>query len=366
MNIGYNPHLGYETDVLKGYESMVYKIANKYRIALNAGVDYEDLVSIGTLGLIEAFRNFDPDRFHGKVTSFATYAYPMIQWQIQKFVRDKRHLVRLPRALQSKLTTIRKRGWMNDSAESIAEKTGWKLKETEDALRLLDGWSTSSIDQPMAITYKGDEETSMLDILPSNADFTNVYVQEFVSLLDPFEKVVLRLRMQDLSQGQIAESVGSAQPHVSRILKRIGKKYIQFQAGTLKREGTEMSRGKGSQTLIGSNIEWFVDEVVSTTPTIGLNTQGLHLNTRAVHEIGCKAGQCLQVGFDPEGNRLVVQVANKGLKLRTSSGDKSGGLRLINSRLSAWLKEKQVTSKRYALRVDPSTDLFYIELERHA
>lgn len=366
MNIGYNPHLGYEADLLRDYESMVYKIANKYRIALNAGLDYEDLVSIGTLGLIEAFRNYDPDRFHGKVTSFATYAYPMIQWQIQKFVRDKRHLVRLPRALQSKLTTIRKRGWINDSAESIAEKTGWKLKETEDALRLLDGWSTSSLDQPMAVTYKGDEEISMLDILPSNADFTNVYVEEFISLLDPFERAVLQLRLQDLSQGQIAESVGRAQPHVSRILKRIGNKYIQFQAGTLKREGTQMSRGKGNQTLIGSNIEWFVDEVVSTTPTIGLNTSGLHLNTRAVHEIGCKAGQCLQVGYDPEGIRLVVQVANKGLKLRTSSGDKSGGLRLVNSRLSAWLKEKQVTPKRYALRADPSTDLFYIELERHA
>ncbi|MFB6473321.1 sigma-70 family RNA polymerase sigma factor [Paenibacillus glucanolyticus] len=366
MNIGYNPHLGYEDEVLQGYKQMVHSVANKFRVSISAGIEYADLVSIGTMGLITAFRNYDPDRFDGRVTSFGTYAYPMIKWEIQRYLRDRRNLIRVPRSIQRIMTSIRKQGWMEESADFIAEKGGWNLSEVQEAQKHINGWSIASLDRAVMSSGESDEEKSILDLLPSTSDFTGVYVQEFASLLEPRERSVLELRLQDRTQGQIAQAIGRTQVQVSRIIKQIGNKFIQFQDGTLKREGAQMSRGKGNQTLIGANIEWFVDEVVSTTPTIGLNTSGLHLNTRAVHEIGCKAGQCLQVGFDPEGTRLVVQVANKGLKLRSSSGDKSGGLRLVNTRLSAWLKEKQVTPKRYALRADPSTELFYIELERHA
>lgn len=361
LNIGYNPHLGYEADVVHDYQRMVHKIANKYRVALNAGLDYDDLISIGTLGLIEAFRNYDPDRFRGKVNSFATYAYPMIQWNIQRFVRDKRHLVRLPRALQSKMTIIRNRGWANESAEFISESAGWKLAETREVLRLMEGWSISSVDQPL-----GNEEISLLDTLPGSADFTGVHVKEFISFLDQRERAVLEMRLSDKTQGQIAQSIGITQVHVSRILKQIGSKFIQYQAGTLKREGIQMSRGRGSQPVLNANIEWFVDEAIPTTPTVGLNNQGIHLNKRAVHEMGCKPGQCLQVGYDPEGQRLVMQVSSKGLQLRAVSGDKTGGLRVVNKRLSAWLSQKQLTPKRYALKADTSADLFYIQLEQLA
>ncbi|MEK3735494.1 sigma-70 family RNA polymerase sigma factor [Paenibacillus sp. FSL M8-0334] len=362
MNIGYNPHLGYEADIVKNYENLVHKVAKRYRVALNAGLDYEDLVSVGTMGLIDAFRKYDPSRFDGAVNSFITLAYPSIQGNILNFLRDKRYLVRIPRRLQSKINVIRKQGWSDESPESIVKKTGWKLDEARNALQLLNGWSAVSLDRPMTVSYKADEDVTMLDILPSTTDFSDIYVKEFLTLLDPIERTVLRLRLQGWSQRQISQHIGRSQTIVGRIMKRIGNKYIQYQAGTLIQEGTRMSRGRSN---IGGNIEWFVDEGVSTTPTIGLNGHGIHLNKRAVHEMGCKAGQCLQVGYDPEGNRLVMQVANKGLQLRTQSGD-NGGLRLINKRLSAWLNQKQVTTKRYALQVDTERDLFYIQLESHA
>ncbi|WP_390905302.1 sigma factor [Paenibacillus melissococcoides] len=48
---------------------LVHSVANKFRGVLGNGLDYEDLVSVGTLGLIMAFRNFD-----GRVNAFSTYA----------------------------------------------------------------------------------------------------------------------------------------------------------------------------------------------------------------------------------------------------------------------------------------------------
>lgn len=78
----YNPHLGYEAEVIQNNMRMVHAVAKKYTVVIGNGLDYDDLVSIGTFGLIEAFRNYDPSRFNGKVTAFSTYAFPMIRWSI--------------------------------------------------------------------------------------------------------------------------------------------------------------------------------------------------------------------------------------------------------------------------------------------
>ncbi|MBH0343818.1 hypothetical protein, partial [Paenibacillus larvae] len=114
------------------------------------------------------------------------------------------------------------------------------------------------------------------------------------------------------------------------------------------------------------SIEWFVDEVVPTNPTIGLNSQGMHFNQRAVQQIGCNAGQCVQIGYDAGGPRLIIQVGDNGLKLRAQKGDRNGTLRIINKRLPDWLRQKKVTRKRYALQADTESGFYYIELDRHA
>ncbi|MEV2390745.1 sigma-70 family RNA polymerase sigma factor [Paenibacillus larvae] len=362
MSIRYNPHLGYEDEMIPAYEKMVHSVARKYRSCIGAGLDYDDLVSVGMIGLIQAFRNYDPDRFNRKVSSFSTYAFNMIKWSIQRFLADKRFSVRVPRSIQNKLTVIWKQGWDQESAESIAEKTGWKLPEIREAQRHIAGWSVASLDQALSSSDKTDEEATMLDVLPAMTDFTSVHVQDFLCALKPLERAVLELRLQDQTQKEIAMHIGKTQMYVSRILKKIKDKYTQFQAGTLKREAINMSKGRGNQMVSNPGIEWFVDEVVQTNPTIGLNSQGMHFNQRAVHQMGCKAGQCVQIGYDPEGPRLIIQVGDNGLKLRAQKSD--SGLRIINKRLPDWLRRKKVTPKRYALQTD--TGFYYIELDRHA
>ncbi|AVF27107.1 sigma-70 family RNA polymerase sigma factor [Paenibacillus larvae] len=366
MSIRYNPHLGNEGEVIQAYEKMVHSVARKYRSFIGAGLDYDDLVSVGMIGLIQAFRNYDPDRFNGKVTSFSTYAMPMIRGNMNNFLKSKHYLVRVPRSIQDKLNIIRKNGWDQESAESIAEKTGWKLSEIREVQRHLAGWSVASLDQAMSSPDKPDEEATMLDVLPVMTDFTSAYVQDFLSALKPEERAVVELRMQDQAQREIAESLGKSQGCVSRILKKIGEKYNQFQAGNLKREAVKMSRGQGNQTALNTSIEWFVDEVVPTNPTIGLNSQGMHFNQRAVQQIGCNAGQCVQIGYDAGGPRLIIQVGDNGLKLRAQKGDRNGTLRIINKRLPDWLRQKKVTRKRYALQADTESGFYYIELDRHA
>ena len=48
------------------------------------GTEYEDLVQIGTVGMLKAIRTFEPDRG----TVFSTYAVPLITGEIRRHLRD--------------------------------------------------------------------------------------------------------------------------------------------------------------------------------------------------------------------------------------------------------------------------------------
>ncbi|NGP62685.1 sigma-70 family RNA polymerase sigma factor [Paenibacillus thiaminolyticus] len=216
----YNPHLGYEADVIQNNMGMVHSVANKFRIAIGTGLDYEDLVSVGTLGLIMAFRNFD-----GRVNAFSTYAFPWIKGMIQRFLQEKRHSVRIPRKIQERLRIIRKQGWTEEPAEAIAEKSGWRLEEVYEVLNHLDGWSVASLDQTIPTA---ENELTLLDMLPDTADFSGIDVQEFFSYLTTAERTVIKMRMEGYTQQQIAHKINKSQVFVSRLIKRIQEKSRSF------------------------------------------------------------------------------------------------------------------------------------------
>lgn len=69
------------SELVNGNMGLVKSIALRFR---ERGVDFEDLVQIGTIGLIKAIRNFDTS----VGTRFSTYAVPMIMGEIKKYLRD--------------------------------------------------------------------------------------------------------------------------------------------------------------------------------------------------------------------------------------------------------------------------------------
>ncbi|MBQ4509892.1 MAG: sigma-70 family RNA polymerase sigma factor, partial [Clostridia bacterium] len=60
---------------------LVRSIALRFR---DRGVEYEDLIQIGSIGMLKAIRSFDLD----KGTVFSTYAVPLIIGEIKRFIRD--------------------------------------------------------------------------------------------------------------------------------------------------------------------------------------------------------------------------------------------------------------------------------------
>src|SRR6185312_4697792 len=71
--------------VVKAHKGLVHMECNKVRyVAASVGMDYEDLYSIGSIGLLKAFENFNPE--YG--VRFSTYAVPLIWGELQRSIRD--------------------------------------------------------------------------------------------------------------------------------------------------------------------------------------------------------------------------------------------------------------------------------------
>lgn len=158
---------------------LVAHIVKKFE---NTGEDNEDLISIGTIGLIKGIESFSP----GKGTKLATYAARCIENEILMHLRA--------------------------------------LKKTKKDVSLQD---------PIGQDKEGNE-ISLIDILKAeNADVVELIqlnmevekIQEYLQILDKREKEVIIGRYglglkEEMTQREIAKTLGISRSYVSRIEKR--------------------------------------------------------------------------------------------------------------------------------------------------
>ena len=93
---------------------------------VNRGEPLDDLVQVGTLGLLKAIDRFDPERG----VEFTTYATPTIVGEIKRHFRDKGWAVKVPRRLQELNQSV------NRSVETLAIELGRSPTVAELAERL--------------------------------------------------------------------------------------------------------------------------------------------------------------------------------------------------------------------------------------
>jgi RNA polymerase sigma-B factor len=203
---------------------LVEHCARRFR---NRGEPFEDLVQVGTIGLIKSVDRFDTDRG----VEFSTYATPTIIGEIKRYFRDKGWAIRVPRRLQelrmqigavtAELTQILGR---SPTPRELAEAIGCTVEDIVEGIESSNAYSTLSLD---ATNDDSDEGAgSMLDALGiEDAGLEHVEIRESIKplldRLDPREKKILLLRFfKNMTQSQIAEEIGVSQMHVSRLLTR--------------------------------------------------------------------------------------------------------------------------------------------------
>ena len=164
---------------------LVVYIAQKFD---NTGVGVEDLISIGTIGLIKAINTFNPE----KKIKLATYASRCIENEILMYLRRN-------------------------------NKTRMEV----------------SIDEPLNVDWDGNE-LLLSDILGTDEDVISRRLEDEVEIsllskairkLSPREQTIIRLRFglgkenaAEKTQKEVADLLGISQSYISRLEKRIMKR----------------------------------------------------------------------------------------------------------------------------------------------
>lgn len=209
------------------------------------GYDMDDLFQIGCIGLMKAIDKFDLQY----EVRFSTYAVPMIQGEIKRFLRDD-GMVKVSR-------TLKENGWKvkqaaerlsqqlgrEASLQELSEETGITIEdivlamdanvEVESIYKSIyqsDGNEIYLVDQVVGgsggmnyngvgrtvLSGSGHEDTEKEKIL------NHMLLEQLLGKLDDREMELIRMRyFQDKTQVEVAKHMGISQVQVSRMEKRI-------------------------------------------------------------------------------------------------------------------------------------------------
>lgn len=204
--------------------SLVKYAAHRFR---NRSDPPEDVIQVGTIGLIKAINRYDPERG----VEFATFALPTITGEIKRFFRDSTWSVKVPRRLQELRLDIAK---THDAMEQrlgrrptdpeLAQRLGISEDELADGHRAANGYSAGSLDIPAGDDSEATPLARSLGVEEAAYDKIECLesLKPLLAGLGERDRLILSLRFGDeLTQKEIGARLGISQMHVSRLLGRI-------------------------------------------------------------------------------------------------------------------------------------------------
>ena len=200
---------------------LVRSLAARFR---DRGTEMEDLIQIGTIGMIKAIRSFELSRD----TTFSTYAVPLIIGEIRRHLRDDGliKVSRYHRKLGLELANVRnrivtQRGY-DPRIEELAEACGVGVEEAAVALE--------AISPVTSLSEVVGGEDSNLTLESRLADDDNeiertadriALGQAISHMPEMWQKIVLLRYYRNMTQQETADALGLSQVKVSREEKKI-------------------------------------------------------------------------------------------------------------------------------------------------
>ncbi len=193
------------------------------------GETYEDLLQVGSIGLIRAIERFEMSKGH----AFSSFAVPYIRGEIQHYLRDKSPCLRIPRqwiALQTQATHIVQSLQIQlkrpPTDAEIASALEISLAEWQQVKLANRNRSPLSLDAPLS--DEDDGCTSLGEIVPDThyrsfqlAQEDVIRLQQALSTLeDRTRKILEFVFLYDLTQKETAERMGISAVTVSRRVKK--------------------------------------------------------------------------------------------------------------------------------------------------
>ncbi|MFD9539135.1 SigB/SigF/SigG family RNA polymerase sigma factor [Streptomyces sp. NPDC060022] len=207
--------------------SLVQFAASRFR---NRGAGaMEDIVQVGTIGLIKAIDRFDLSRG----VEFSSFAVPYIVGEIKRSFRDTSWAVHVPRRMQEMRVDLARAKenlcltlGRDPTVGELAEHLGVAEDVVSEGIIAANGYTAGSLD---VYPSTGDEVPNART-RAANMGATDPRIEIIDNLLalapllgelDPRERRIIDMRFgQDMTQAQIGDVLGVSQMHISRLLGR--------------------------------------------------------------------------------------------------------------------------------------------------
>ena len=199
---------------------LVRSIALRFR---DRGTDYEDLVQIGTIGMIKAVRSFSFE----KEVVFSTYAVPLIMGEIKRHLRDDGPIKvsRIYKKMSMEIGRARNKIISDEGREptivELASICGISVEDAAFALETINPISS------LSETFGDDEKLTLESQLASNdreIEKMNdkIALGQAIALLPrDWQKIITMRYYRNMTQQQVADALGLSQVKISREEKKI-------------------------------------------------------------------------------------------------------------------------------------------------
>ncbi len=203
---------------------LVYSLVQRF---LGRGFEKDDLCQVGIIGLLKAIDNFDLSY----ANCFSTYAVPMIIGEIKRAIRDDQpvHISRSYKELAYKIFKAKEAYTQQNGKEpSIRELAALLGITTAEVVVAMEAnQKPTSLQVPVeANNSKSQGATGELQDMIANGDGEDKWVDElqlrqiFKRLPERLQYIMMARYFKELTQEQIAQTLGVSQVQVSRLEKQ--------------------------------------------------------------------------------------------------------------------------------------------------